>query len=36
LDLRGSIPTFIRITYGKTHEVNYSMGLLSQLVPFAG
>ena len=32
LDLRGSIPTFIRITNGKTHDVN----VLDELAPEAG
>ena len=32
LDLHGSIPTFIRITEGKTHDVN----ILDQLIPEAG
>ena len=32
LDLRGSIPTFIRITDGKTHDVN----ILDELAPQAG
>src|SRR5262249_7532619 len=32
LDLRGSIPTFIRITDGKVHEVN----ILDQIVPETG
>jgi hypothetical protein len=32
LDLRGSIPTFIEITDGKTHEVN----ILDTLIPEAG
>ncbi len=32
LDLHGSIPTFIRITEGKTHDVN----ILDQFIPEAG
>ncbi|PYT79107.1 MAG: IS4 family transposase [Acidobacteria bacterium] len=32
LDLHGSIPTFIRITEGKTHDVN----ILDQIIPEAG
>ena len=32
LDLHGSIPTFIRITEGKTHDVN----ILDQFIPGAG
>ena len=32
LDLRGSIPTFIRITNGKVHDVN----ILDEIVPEAG
>jgi Domain of unknown function (DUF4372)/Transposase DDE domain len=32
LDLHGNIPTFIRITEGKTHDVN----ILDELVPEAG
>jgi hypothetical protein len=32
LDLRGSIPTFIRITNGKVHDVNF----LDEIVPEAG
>jgi hypothetical protein len=32
LDLHGSIPTFIRITEGKTHDVN----VLDEFIPEAG
>ena len=32
LDLRGNIPTFIRITDGKAHDVN----ILDEIVPEAG
>ena len=32
LDLRGSIPTFIRITHGKVHDVN----ILDEILPEAG
>src|SRR5207245_9464363 len=32
LDLHGSIPTFIRITEGKTHDVN----ILAQFIPEIG
>jgi len=32
LDLRGNIPTFIRITDGKVHDVN----ILDEIVPEAG
>src|SRR5438445_10781504 len=32
LDLHGSIPTFIRITEGKTHDAN----ILDQIIPEAG
>ena len=32
LDLRGNIPTFIRITHGKVHDVN----ILDEIIPEAG
>ena len=32
MDLRGSIPSFIKITYGKVHDIN----ILDELIPEPG